>query len=117
MKTTINNIKIAQGEVSVVMSELSADIVRHSCQTAKTLRDRGVSTMLLNCAVSNQRFRSAADTIVRPRSYQGKTNLHIRSVIQGNLVGDRDNIELIAHQRQTMVVIICGWEWTSDCWR
>jgi hypothetical protein len=117
MKTTINNIKIAQGEVSVVMSDLSADIVRHSCQTAKVLRDRGVNTLVLNCAVSNKRFRAVADTIVHPKSYHGNTNLHIRSVVQGNLVGDRDNIDLITHQRNVMVVIICGWEWTSDCWR
>lgn len=115
--THYNNVPIEQGEVSVVLSEMSGDIVRHSCELAKTARDRGIDVLLVNCSTSKKRFQNVADTVIRPRSYQGRTHCRIRTIVQGNMYGDRDNISEITRRCNISIVIICGWEWTSDCWR
>lgn len=117
MKTHYNNVPIEQGEVSVVLSEMSGDIIRHSCELAKTVRDKGIDVLLVNCVASRKRFQNVADTVIRPRSYAGRTHCRIRTVVQGNMYGDRDAIDEIAKRCNISIVIICGWEWTSDCWR
>src|SRR5688572_14974071 len=117
MKSHFNNIPIEQGEVSVVLNEFSANIVRHSCELAKTVRDRGLDVLVVNCATSKQRFQNVADTVIRARSYQGKTHCRVRTIVQGNMYGDRDAINEIARKCNISILIVCGWEWTSDCWR
>lgn len=115
MKTTyINNIPIAHGEITIVMSDHAEKVMRHSCTLAHSVKTAGVNVLLINCGLSEKRFR---DHSGYPEECNPKTHFIIRSSIKGDLVGEGVELDQLIGQCKIGVVIIAGWEWASSSWR
>jgi len=65
MNTTyVNNIPLTHGEVSVIMSDSVTESAKHAASLAREIQSHGVNVLVLNCAMSDQRFRYIADPII-----------------------------------------------------
>jgi len=142
MNTTyVNNIPITHGEVSVIMSDSVTESAKHAASLAKEIQSHGVNVLVLNCAMSDQRFNYIANPIIdggggsagippasrgkqaaegaggTPALRNKKTHLEIRSCVRGNVIDERDMIDYVIAECRVRVVILCGWEWTSSSYR
>ena len=53
----LNNVPVTHGEVTVVISDNAESLMKHSCKLANSASDAGIGTMLINCGMSERRFR------------------------------------------------------------
>jgi hypothetical protein len=106
----VNNVPMAQGELSIVLSDNAEKVMRHSSALAKKIQDIGANVLLINCGMSNRRFREHAGYP------EGAHQPHyvIRTSYRGDLIGERDEIEQLVSACKIGVIIIAGWEWTSS---
>lgn len=88
--------------------------MRHSCELASAIKKVGVSTLLINCGMSDRRFREHAGY---PEEGNPKAHYIIRSSIRGDLIGERIEIDQLLSECKIGVIIIAGWEWASASWR
>ncbi len=115
MKNTyVNNIPVAHGELSIVMSDNAEKVMKHSSALAKKIKDAGVGVLLINCGMSNKRFREHAGY---PEEGNPKVHYLIHTSYRGDLIGERDGIEQLVRECGIRVIIIAGWEWTSNSYR
>jgi hypothetical protein len=115
MKTPyVNNIPLAHGEISIVLSDHAEKVMRHSCALGQSLKKTGINTLLINCGMSNKRFRSHAGY---PEDGNAKTHLLIRSSVKGDLIAEKDSLDQIISECKIGVIIIAGWEWASSSFR
>jgi len=120
--TYVNSVPLAHGELSVVLSRSAENMLAHSTNLASDIRKHGVSTLLVNCGVSANRFNehvmpitSTSDWFYK-RKDPKETKLVPYSSSRGDLIGEADTIAQIVSSAGIGVVIIMGWEWTSATW-
>ena len=125
----INHVPIAPGELSVILAESAEDIMRHSCALALKAQSIGMGTLIINCGMSDRRFKEKSDGIVTDSSAgippascrrdAGVTlaDIFMRSSTRGNLIGDMELMKGVLGNANIGTVIIAGWEWTSSSWR
>ncbi len=114
INTYVNNIPVAHGELSIVMSDNAEKVMKHSSALAQKIKDAGVGVLLVNCGMSDRRFREHAGY---PEECNPKTHYMIRTSYRGDLIGERAEIEQVVRECKIAVVIISGWEWTSNSYR
>jgi hypothetical protein len=131
MKNTyVNSVPLAHGELTIVMSKNADEIRKHSCSLADSIRKVGVGTILINCGISEQRFREDAPKpdVKLARAEDGepelefmnkseKAHLLLHTSVRGELVDDMEYFNRVIHECQIGVIIIAGWEWASSSWR
>jgi hypothetical protein len=126
--TYVNNIPIIHGEVSVIMSDSVTESSKHAVALAKEIHSHGVNVLVLNCAMSDQRFHYIAKPIIDGKSgaapvptqsvgTRKQKYFEIRSCVRGNLIDEGDKIDNLITECRIGVVILCGWEWASSSWR
>jgi hypothetical protein len=122
--TYVNSVPLAHGELSVVLSESAENMLSHSTKLASDIRKHGVSTLLINCGVSTNRFHehvmpatTTSDWFPDYKKDEKEIKLVPYSSTRGDLIGDADTIAQIVSSAHIGVVIIMGWEWTSSSWR
>ena len=122
--TYVNSVPLAHGELSVVLSESAENMLAHSTKLASDMRNLGVSTLLVNCGVSSNRFNEHVMPVTTTNDWfpDYKENENERKLVpyssgRGDLIGDSDTITQIVSSARVGVVIIMGWEWTSSSWR
>jgi hypothetical protein len=145
--TYINNIPMAHGEVTVVTADNAEKVARHSCELASEIRKVGMGTLLINCGMSRKRFHEIEKEVIEKELSQvGRTlspsaekngqrvtdksvratgegkagekiHLIVHSSVRGDLAGERDAIAQKVRECKIGVVIIAGWEWTSNSYR
>ncbi|HEY6171800.1 MAG TPA: hypothetical protein VIX80_06045, partial [Candidatus Kapabacteria bacterium] len=122
--TYVNSVPLAHGELSVVLSESTENMLIHSTKLASDMRNLGVSTLLVNCGVSANRFNEHVMPVTTTNDWfpdykedENERKLVPYSSSRGDLIGDSDTITQIVSSARIGVVIIMGWEWTSSSWR
>jgi hypothetical protein len=97
-------------------------MLTHASKLASDIRKHGVSSLLINCGVSANRFNehvmpltNSSDWFYK-RTDPKETKLVPYSTCRGDLIGDSDTITQIVSSAGIGVVIIMGWEWTSISW-
>ena len=113
-KTYINQIPLAHGELTVIVSDHAEKVMRHSCKLAKSVKEAGVSALLINCGMSDARFREHSGY---PEEANPAAHLVIKSSIRGDLIGERVEIDQIISECNIRVLIIAGWEWAASGFR
>jgi hypothetical protein len=125
----LKNIPIAHGEISVVLANDAEQLMKHSCELAESIKQTGIGVLIINCGMSDSRFRNHAETATTalndepfkkmPYSINStdKKQALIHSSVCGDLVGEIDMIGSLIFQTCTGVVILAGWEWTSSSYR
>ncbi|MEP7235458.1 MAG: hypothetical protein ABI778_09200 [Ignavibacteriota bacterium] len=120
----INNVPVAQGQLTVVLSNNADKVMSHSCRIAKSAHKAGLSVLLINCGMSDHSFREHAGSIEVftrlprvPAPLDMVPQLVIHTSVRGDLICERDAIDEIVTNLRMNVVIIAGWEWTSATWR
>lgn len=141
----VNNVPICHGEITVIVSDHAEKTIHHSCKLAETIQKAGVSTLLINCGVSAQRFREAAPkpdvTIIQgedgpsiridgmpheyykfpddenPEVVRARPHMVVHNSTRGDLIGDAKDFDRLILECGIRTVIISGWEWASDSWR
>ena len=126
----VKNIPMAHGEVSVVLADNAEQLMQHSCRLAETIKQYGLGVLLINCGMSDRRFRKHALEATSCRTEQAvdlmgqyhamdavKPQIMLHSSVCGDLVGEADTIRGLVAQCPAQVVIVAGWEWTSSGYR
>ena len=111
----INSIPIKHGEITIVTSDHAEATMHHSSRLASAAQQVGVGVLLINCGMSNRRFREHFYS--EHTEVYDEPRLIVKSSVVGNLVGERDNIDQICREAKIGVVIIAGWEFASDNYR
>ena len=111
----INNIPLRHGEITVVTSDNAVATMQHSSRLAESVQKAGVSTLLINCGMSDKRFKEYFydnhDQSVK------KPELVLYSSVRGNLIGEREALDQIITEVGIGVIVLAGWEWASSSWR
>ncbi|MFI5263322.1 MAG: hypothetical protein ACHQM6_02270 [Candidatus Kapaibacterium sp.] len=125
----IKNIPLSQGELSVVLAKDAEQLMRHSCELAEEMKQSGLGVLLINCGMSDRRFRRHAHaatscikeqaTDLMPYRHEpgDESQIMLYSSVGGDLVGEADTIRALVAQCPASVVILAGWEWTSSSYR
>ena len=111
----VNQVPVRHGEVTVVTSTNAVATMKHSSRLAVSTQAAGVPVLLVNCGMSDKRFREYFYEVHPPQLTKQELVLH--SSVRGNLVGEREAIDQIVSETGTGVLIIAGWEWTADSYR
>jgi hypothetical protein len=111
----VNQVPVRHGEVTVVTSTNAVATMKHSSRLAVATQKAGVPVLLVNCGMSDKRFREYFYETHSPQIKKQELVLH--SSVRGNLIGEREAIDQIVEETGTGVLIIAGWEWTSDSYR
>jgi hypothetical protein len=116
--THINNIPLAHGELSIVMSKSVDEAMHHSWELATECQRLGVGVMLINTGISKRRF-----TLADPRTHStnpsardaapSKAQLMVHCSNRGDVIAEATAILQIVRDCKIGVVIISSWEWTS----
>jgi hypothetical protein len=114
-RTYINNVPIRHGEVTVVTSDNATATMQHSSRLAKNTQKAGVPVLLINCGMSDKRFREYF--YAEHDTPSNKKGVYLMSSVRGDLIGERGDVEQIVFEAGIGVIIIAGWEWTSSSWR
>src|SRR2546421_11656697 len=91
MKTAyVLNIPLTHGEVSVVMSDHAEKTLQHSAKLASSIHKSGLGVLLINCGVSDKRFRETAPKpdvkVIATRDQDGEGfDFHIKGMPSGYL--------------------------------
>lgn len=118
----INSVPVAQGEISVVLSDDAEDMMRHAASVALATKRAGAGVMLINCGMSTRRFNTYMEPhkpkrdihYYHPDARSKETKLVVYDSVIGNLVDDIESVgEMIVHADVSLVIIM-GWEWTSS---
>ncbi len=122
--TYVNNVPLAHGRVTVVMSDNGDKVMAHSCKLAGSIKTAGIGVLLINCGMSDRSFREHAGDLEDFRTFphhlvepDSKPQLVIHTSIRGDLVCERDAIDQLVQNLRIGTVIIAGWEWASASWR
>ena len=111
----INNVPLRHGEVTIITSDNAMATMQHSSRLAESIKNAGSPTLLINCGMSDKRFKEYFyenhDAAVKNHE------IVLYSSIRGDLIGEREAIDQIVVEAGIGVVIIAGWEWTSSSWR
>ncbi len=110
----LNNVPITHGEVTVVISSDAESLLKHSCKLANSASDAGLGTLLINCGMSERRFR---EHLGYPETKKRAMPFISRTSHKGDLIGERVGIDQCIEEAGIRVVIISGWEWTSSSYR
>ena len=119
----VNSVPLAHGELSVVLSASTENMLAHSTTLASDIRKHGVNTLLINCGVSSRRFNehimplTTTNDWFYKRTDDKEVKLVPYSSNRGDLIGESDTITQIVSNAGIGVVIIMGWEWVSSSWR
>ncbi len=125
----IKNIPVAHGEISVVLADDAEKLMRHSCQVGEQIKRAGLGVLLINCGMSDRRFRNharEATTALEGQPFEhmpyatgtdAPKEMLIHSSVAGDLIGEMDLLSGLVAQCAIGVVIIAGWEWTSSGYR
>jgi len=108
----INNVPIASGEITIVTSDHAEATMRHSAQLAFDAKKNGLNVLLVNCGMSDKRFRTHVHDTFGKEIYHG-TRMIIHTSSCGDLIGERDAIDNIVDQARIGAIILCGWEFAS----
>jgi hypothetical protein len=111
----IKNIAIRHGEISIVTSDHAEATMRHSSKLAASIQQIGVGVLLINCGMSDRRFREHFKE--QHKEIYHNPRLILTSRHKGNLVAERDGIDQTVLHGKIGVVIIAGWEFASDCYK
>lgn len=111
--TYVNNVPLAHGELSIVLSDNAEKIMQHSHNLAATVQEGGVGVLLINCGISERRFREHAGY---PEGTKAPHYM-IRTSYRGDLIGEGADIREIVDVCKIGIVIIAGWEWASSSYR
>ncbi|MFI5262897.1 MAG: hypothetical protein ACHQM6_00120 [Candidatus Kapaibacterium sp.] len=117
----VNNIPLAHGEVTVVISNNASSVAKHSWELAAGIQKVGMGVLLINCGMSKGRFNEFEETTLpQPNTGKpkhGQQHLVVHSSVRGDLAGERDAIAQKVRECGIGVVIISGWEWSSSSYR
>jgi len=95
---------LRDGEVTIVTSVSAEASMVHSCRFGADMQKAGVPTLILNCAISDKRFREYF-----AKNHKWSNNnpmLMFKSSSHGNLAGDGEDItQIIAEGRIGTVVV------------
>jgi hypothetical protein len=103
------------GELTIVKNTHAEDAMRHSVRLAHEANQAGLGVLLINCGMTDRRFREAFEELGPEREKDPRLIVHTAS--RGNLVKDRDVLEPLIAKSQIGVIIIVGWEWASDSYK
>lgn len=118
----VKSTPIAEGEISVVISDDAEDMMRHAADVAITSQKAGAGVMLVNCGMSVRRFnehmapfKPKRDMFYHdPDCRKPGAKLVVFDSVIGDLVSDLGIVESMVMNARLRVVIIMGWEWTSN---
>ena len=118
----IKSVPVAQGEISVVLSDDAEDMMRHAADVALTSQKAGAGVMLINCGMSARRFNTYMEPhkpkrdmyYYHPDAGSKETKLVVYDSVIGNLVEDIESVGAMIFHAHVSLVIIMGWEWTSS---
>ena len=109
----INNVPFLPGEVTIVTSDHAQATLQHSSRVANSFRKAGLNTLVINCGMSDRRFRThyydtyGEDTYTKPM-------VILKSLVCGNVAGDRELIDQILREGKITTLILVGWEFASS---
>jgi hypothetical protein len=112
----VNNVPFLDGELTIVTSDHAEASMRHSSRLANSFRKAGLNVLVINCGMSDRRFRShyydayGEDTYTRPM-------VVLKTSRMGNVIGDREGFDQIIREGKIGVVILVGWEFASSTTR
>jgi hypothetical protein len=112
----INNVPFLPGELTIVTSDHAEATLQHSSRVANSFRTAGLNTLVINCGMSDRRFRNhyydtyGEDTFTKPM-------VILKTSRCGNVVGDREGFDQILREAKIGVVILVGWEFASSTTR
>ena len=107
----INHVPIAPGELSVILADSAEDIMRHSCALAVKAQSIGMGTLIINCGMSDRRFKEKSDKIItegRTETSSAKADIFMRSSTRGDLIGDMELMKGVLGNANIGTVIIAG---------
>lgn len=118
----VKSTPIAEGEISVVISDDAEDMMRHAADVAITTQKAGAGVMLVNCGMSVRRFNEHMAPFKPKRDMyyhdpdcrKPGAKLVVFDSVIGDLVSDLGIVESMVMNARLRVVIIMGWEWTSN---
>lgn len=118
----INSVPVAQGEISVVLSDDAEDMMRHAADVALASQRAGAGVILINCGMSVRRFNTYMEPhkpkrdmyYYHPDARSKETKLVVYDSVVGNLVDDIESVGAMIYHADVGVIIIMGWEWTSS---
>lgn len=111
----VNHVPLRNGEVTIVTSESAEASMVHSCRLGADMQKAGVPTLILNCAISDKRFR---EYFAKNHKWSNNNpKLMFKSSSRGNLAADAEDISQIIVEGRIGTIVILGWEWTSSSWR
>jgi hypothetical protein len=109
------NVPMRHGEMTVVKNDHAEEAMRHAFRVAKEIHDSGVGVLLVNCGMSERRFRENFEEVSQVSEQQPALLIH--TATRGNLETDRFEIEPLLIKTGIKTVIIVGWEWASDSYK
>lgn len=109
------NVPMHNGELTVIKNSHAEDAMHHSIRLAREANESGLGVLIINCGMTDRRFRENFNEVCAEREQDPRLILH--TATRGNLVGDRDELEPIVARAMIGLVIIVGWEWTSDSYK
>lgn len=116
----VNNVPLAHGELSLVMSVSADEAVHHSWQLATECQRLGIGVLLVNTGFSKRRFTMAdprdhrASAAKRESSQTREPLLMVHSSNRGNVVGEANEIAQVVRDCKIGVVIFTSWEWSAS---
>lgn len=111
----VNHVPLRDGEVTIVTSVSAEASMVHSCRLGADMQKAGVPTLILNCAISDKRFR---EYFAKNHKWSNNNpKLMFKSSSRGNLAADAEDITQIIAEGRIGTVVVLGWEWTSSSWR
>ena len=114
-RSYVNHIPLRNGEVTIVTSDSAEASMVHSCRFAAETQKAGVGTLVINCALSDKRFR---EYFLKHNGWSNsEPKMLFKSSVRGNLIGDAEDISQLIIEGRIGTVVIVGWEWTSSSWR
>src|SRR6187455_152840 len=117
----VNSVPIAEGEISVVLSDDAEDMMRHAAGVSLATQKAGAGVMLVNCGMSARRFNTYMQPhkpkrdmyYYHPDTRSKEAKLVVYDSVVGDLVGDIESVKTMVFHGRVKVLIIMGWEWTS----
>ncbi|HET9136117.1 MAG TPA: hypothetical protein VFO76_05715 [Candidatus Kapabacteria bacterium] len=109
----INNVPLASGEITIVTSDHAKATMIHASRLAFDAKKLGLDTLIINCGMSDKRFRDHIAETYGEEGYLGPTRILMHTSPLGDLIGDQDCLNNLIDQAKIKSVILCGWEFAS----
>ncbi|MDP4236205.1 MAG: hypothetical protein Q8919_07160 [Bacteroidota bacterium] len=108
----MNNIPFLPGELTIVTSDHAEATMQHSARLADSFCKAGLNVLVINCGMSDRRFRSHYHDTYGEDTY-AKPVVILKTSLLGNVAGDREAIDQLVREAKIGVLILAGWEFAS----